>query len=133
MTQEEYNTQAADHKFWFESQLDPDRTQGDFCGEDFNGVNMKNKEMMKALFAGASFDGCNMNWHSHDIISEILRQEAEFEEDEVKQLMAQSIAKAYNSCWVDFLNDMPADFVAWAQSVLTPYVNPGQIKIGVNG
>jgi uncharacterized protein YjbI with pentapeptide repeats len=93
-------------------------TGTDFGFSDFRQANFTGCCLVRACITEVKLDGATIEWTSHDLIAEILRQEAG--DDIEKQKIAGFILINRGKCWRDFLQiDDPLK--SWALEVLSKY------------
>jgi uncharacterized protein YjbI with pentapeptide repeats len=69
------------------------------------GANLYRANLYGANLVGAYLYGATMNWSSHDLIAERLRQAAE--EDPIKRVAAGYVLISRNWCWRELLTNAP--------------------------
>ena len=97
-------------------------------GANLYGANLYRADLRKVDLRGADLRevdlrGANLNWQSHDLIAEILRQDAGDDLD--KRAMAGLVLVSRDWCWKHFVA-LQHPLMPWAIEVLTPYLKEGQ-------
>ena len=142
MTQDELNKVIEEHKKWLEGiggklanlrdadLVDADLTYANLGGANLTYANLTGADLVDANLAhanltGADLMGATIEWSSHTLISEILRQEAGNDVEKLKfagwVLMGE---RTPGWCWDKYLsyND---PLTPWALDVLRSYVKDG--------
>ena len=105
-----------------------DLRDADLRGADLQGTDLRDADLRDADLRGADLQGTDLrdadltnikiNWMSHDLITEILRQNAK--NDIIKRQIAGLILVSKDWCWEDFLKiDIPEK--EWALEILRQY------------
>lgn len=91
-------------------------------GADFRGAGIYYANFKGAYLRDANFRGAKLNWQSHDLMAEILRQAAGDDIDKIK--IAGLVLLCRDKCWDEFLMiDDP--LMDWALDALAEYVQEG--------
>jgi uncharacterized protein YjbI with pentapeptide repeats len=94
----------------------------DLRGADLRGADLRGADLQGAYLQGADLRGANVNWQSHDILAEILRQDAGA--DIKRRSFAGLVLISRDWCWSTWLRlDVTAE-VRWAASVLAKWIKP---------
>jgi hypothetical protein len=89
---------------------------------DLESADLRNANLYSANLRNANLTGVIVNWTSHDLIAEILRQHAG---DVVsRRMVAGLVSISYDWCWDQFiaLRSINEDDYRWAFDVLASYV-----------
>lgn len=96
-------------------------------------ADLRGADLSYADLINADLRSTKINWNSHSLIAEILRQKAE--NDYKRRMIAGLILVSTDWCWKDFLAlPISKKDKAWVFSVLKEYVtndNPAPIKLEV--
>ncbi len=91
-------------------------------GANLQGANLRYAILCGTYLSGANLLGAILNWHSHTLLSEILRRSAG---DSVeRRMLAGLIAVSTDWCWDKFLSLEHLE-KAWAINELSKWVQPG--------
>ena len=91
-------------------------------GADLRGADLRGAYLGGANLYGTDLTGASLNWNSHDLIAELLRQAAG--ESWQRRALAGLILVSRDWCWKDFLAlEHPEQ--EWALGVLRQYVTDG--------
>jgi uncharacterized protein YjbI with pentapeptide repeats len=94
----------------------------DLEGADLEDAYLRGADLQGAYLQGADLRGANVNWQSHDILAEILRQDAGA--DIKRRSFAGLVLISRDWCWSTWLRlDVTAE-VRWAASVLAKWIKP---------
>ena len=97
-------------------------SDADLSDADLSRANLFRANLFKANLSDANLSGARINWNSHAIIAELLRQAAG---DSVSRRMVVGlVAVSIDWCWSQF-SAIEHDERAWAIATLTRYVQPG--------
>jgi hypothetical protein len=91
-------------------------------GAYLRGAYLRGADLSGADLSGADLSGAKVNWQSHAIISEILRQAAG--DDVQKRMVAGLILISTDWCWDKFLS-IESDLRDWSITTLQEYVQDG--------
>ena len=100
----------------------------DLRDADLRGVNLQYADLQYADLRGADLQyadlrDVSLNWRSHDLIAEILRQAACGDIDKIKIAGLVMIYRDY--CWGDFI-DLDDPLAGWALGELSKWVKEGE-------
>jgi len=104
-----------------------DLSWANLSGADLSWANLSGAKLSGAKLSGAKLfradlSGARINWNSHAIIAELLRQAAG---DSVsRRMVAGLVAVSIDWCWSQF-SAIEHDERAWVIATLTRYVQPG--------
>lgn len=102
------------------------KPQADLYGADLRWANIYRANIYRADLRGADFREATLQWASHNLISEILRQHA----NTTRQFMlAGFVAVRLEDCWKDFLGNEELPEKDWALSVLKTYAKTEDINV----
>lgn len=87
-------------------------------GANLRGANLRGADLWEADLRGANLRGAKLNWQSHNLLSEILRQEAK--ENIKKRIIAGLILISTDYCWNDFLS-LNIPYKKWALNTLNQW------------
>ncbi len=91
---------------------------------DLSGADLRGHNWRYCDLAGAKLDGCTIDWQSHALLAEILRQAAAKDVGHLK--FAGLVAMSLTWCWPTFLTLCKDDpDLAWALDVFRKWVRPG--------
>jgi uncharacterized protein YjbI with pentapeptide repeats len=99
-----------------------DLSRANLSGADLSRANLSGADLSRANLFGADLSGAAINWNSHDLIAELLRQAAG--ESWQRRALAGLILVSRDWCWKEFLAlEHPEQ--EWALDVLRQYVTDG--------
>ena len=126
MTHEELKKVAESHRQWLAGEPDGERANlrgadlkgADLRVADLRGADLKGADLRGADLWGVDLTGANLNWQSHALLAEVLRQAAG---DSIpRRKLAGLVLISRDWCWRKFLAiDDPER--EWAISVLRSY------------
>jgi len=88
---------------------------------NLSGADLRGADLRGADLGSVEFDKCIMNWRSHNLIAERLRQS---EGHDKWLLEISSIKGALVGCWDDYLKILPDEFIAWAIPHVISWITP---------
>jgi uncharacterized protein YjbI with pentapeptide repeats len=94
----------------------------DLHGADLSGADLRDAYLRGAYLRGAYLRGADLNWQSHDLIAEILRQNSGGEISKLK--VAGLILVCRENCWNDFMMIDDSE-KRWAIDTLKGYTIEG--------
>jgi hypothetical protein len=97
--------------------------EADLHGANLRGANLREADLHGANLRGADLRGAKINWASHDLLAEILRQAAGDNIDQRK--MAGLVRVSRDWCWGQFLKMNSDPMLEWALNELAKYVANG--------
>jgi hypothetical protein len=88
--------------------------EANLCGADLRGANLR----------GANLYGVTINWQSHDLLAEVLRQQASTVQ---QRMVAGLILISKNWCWKQFLavDSIDQELRQWALKIFASYIKDG--------
>lgn len=89
------------------------------CGADFCGADFRGAVLCGADLVGADLSGATLNWSSHELLAEVLRQAAG--QLPARRMLAGLVLVSRDWCWRDFVR-LECPERAWACAVLREYV-----------
>ena len=96
----------------------------DLWGADLRGANLWGAGLWDANLRGANLSDANMNWQSHDLIAERLRQAAG--DDWAKLSLAGVVIVGRQHCWKWHLERCPLFLKEWAIAEMTTWLKPDE-------
>jgi uncharacterized protein YjbI with pentapeptide repeats len=87
---------------------------------DLRNANLYNANLHNANLHNANLFDITMNWQSHDLIAEILRQHAG--ENLRHRMLAGLVKQSYDWCWGRLASELYEADKTWCRSVLTPFI-----------
>ena len=118
---EKERAELAAHELWVNNQPGGKRL-------GWRGRELQSADLRGAYLWGADLRGAILNWQSHNLLSEILRQAAG--DDPRRRMLAGLVSVSPDWCWdtpelLDALAAMP-DEAAWAIETLADWVGPDE-------
>jgi hypothetical protein len=113
-----------------------DLSGADLSGADLYGADLSDSNLRGADLSGANFEGAKINWQSHALLSELLRQKAQ---TDTQRILATLIGQWTHFCWQEWMagspiadGDLSRQIIgynrAWALGVLGEHLQEGEGK-----
>ena len=102
---------------------DANLRDANLAGADLRGADLWGACFLRANLQDADLMDAGLNWRSHDLLAEVIRQNAGDDHD--KRAMAGLVLVSRDWCWRQFWElNLPLE--PWAIEVLTPFLREGQ-------
>ena len=89
---------------------------------DLSSADLRSADLRSADFSSANLSKARLSWHSHDLLSEVLKRSSG--DDIAKLKIAGLLLVCHGKCWPDFLA-LDDPLTDWALDTLAEWVQDG--------